>query len=101
MRLAMGGDGEIYVLSKSDGLVRKLVGGVSPPGFAVITLTNGIATLSWYAISNRQYRVQFRSDLEAGGWSELAGDVTATSEMAEKSDSVGGTARYYRLVLLP
>jgi hypothetical protein len=101
MRLAMGGDGEIYVLSKSDGMVRKLVGGVSPPSFSSITLTNGVATLSWYAISNRQYRVQFRSDLASGGWSDLAGDVTAMGEMAGTTDSVAGSAHYYRLVLLP
>jgi hypothetical protein len=101
MRLAMGGDGEIYVLSKSDGMVRKLVGGVSPPSFSSITMTNGIATLSWCAISNRQYRVQFRTDLVQGGWSDLAGDVTATSQTASKNDSIGGMGRYYRLILLP
>lgn len=101
MRLALGSDGEIYVLSKSDGMVRKIVAGVSPPSFSSITLTNGVATLSWYAMSNRHYRVQFRSDLAAGGWSDLAGDVTAMGEMAGKADNVGGTARYYRIVLLP
>jgi hypothetical protein len=101
MRLAMGGDGEIYVLSKSDGMVRKLAGGVSPPSFSSITLTNGIATLSWYAISNRQYRVQFKSDLEAPGWTDVAGDVIATAETASKTDSAGGVPRYYRLILLP
>jgi len=89
------------VLSKSDGMVRKLVGGVSPPSFSSITLTNGIATLSWYAISNRQYRVQFKSDLEAGSWSNLASDITATGETASKTDIPGAAARYYRLVLLP
>ncbi len=31
IRLALGGDGEIYVLSKSDGMIRKLVSVVSPP----------------------------------------------------------------------
>jgi hypothetical protein len=101
MRLALGGDGEIYVLSKSDGMIRKLVGGVSPPSFSSIMLTNGVATLSWYAISNRQYRVQFRTDLASSGWSDLAGDVKAMGETATKTDSIGGTARYYRLVLLP
>jgi hypothetical protein len=31
IRLAMGGDGELYVLSKSDGMIRKLVAAVAPP----------------------------------------------------------------------
>jgi hypothetical protein len=31
VRLALGGDGEIYVLSKGDGMIRKLTGVVTPP----------------------------------------------------------------------
>src|SRR5450759_1417786 len=31
VRLAMGGDGELYVLSKSDGMIRKMVSVVTPP----------------------------------------------------------------------
>jgi hypothetical protein len=31
VRLSMGGDGEIYVLSKSDGMIRKLTSVVAPP----------------------------------------------------------------------
>ena len=31
VRLSMGGDGEIYVLSKSDGFIRKMVAVVTPP----------------------------------------------------------------------
>ena len=31
VRLALGGDGEIYALSKSDGMIRKLTAVVTPP----------------------------------------------------------------------
>lgn len=31
IRMALGGDGELYVLSKSDGMIRKLAGVVTPP----------------------------------------------------------------------
>ena len=31
VRLSMGGDGELYVLSKSDGMIRKIVSVVTPP----------------------------------------------------------------------
>jgi hypothetical protein len=31
VRIAMGGDGEIYVLSKSDGMIRKITSLVTPP----------------------------------------------------------------------
>jgi Glucose / Sorbosone dehydrogenase len=31
VRIAMGGDGEVYVLSKSDGMIRKMTAVISPP----------------------------------------------------------------------
>ena len=31
VRIAIGGDGEVYVLSKSDGMIRKMTGVISPP----------------------------------------------------------------------
>jgi hypothetical protein len=31
LRLSMGGDGEIYLLSKTDGMIRKFTAVVSPP----------------------------------------------------------------------
>jgi hypothetical protein len=31
VRMAMGGDGELYVLSKSDGMIRKMTAVVTPP----------------------------------------------------------------------
>jgi hypothetical protein len=31
IRIAMGGDGEVYVLSKSDGMIRKMSALVTPP----------------------------------------------------------------------
>jgi hypothetical protein len=52
IRLALGGDGEIYVLSKSDGMVRALVaaGTVTPPTISAVTasgITAGAATITW------------------------------------------------------
>jgi hypothetical protein len=37
VRIALGGDGELYVLSKSDGMIRKLAAVVSPPPKSVPT----------------------------------------------------------------
>jgi hypothetical protein len=34
VRITMGGDGEIYVLSKSDGAIRKMTAVVTPPPVA-------------------------------------------------------------------
>ena len=41
--------------------------------------TNGLLTLSWPAISNRVYRVEYTSSLSETNWSALPGDITATN----------------------
>ena len=59
--------------------------------------------LSWYAISNRTYRVEYSADLSRNNWTELAGDISATGATASKTDTTLGNAsqRFYRVVLLP
>lgn len=64
--------------------------------------TNGGLTLSWPAFPNGIYRVQYKSAIDASGWTDLAPDVTATSNSASFTDSPGlDIQRYYRIVLLP
>jgi hypothetical protein len=89
IRLAQDSDGEVYLLSKSDGMIRKLVGLAAPPLLQVPEVTNSIVTLRWSAISNRQYRVQFRGSLAVTGWTDLAGDVTASNSVAVKTNALG------------
>jgi hypothetical protein len=101
IRLAVGGDGELYVLSKSDGMIRKLVATLTPPTIQSATFANGLATLTWSSITNHHYRVQFKSSLDATNWTDVPGDVTATGPSASKTDAVGGTNRFYRVVVLP
>ena len=60
------------------------------------------ATLSWSAIPGKRYRVQYKANL--GGpliWSSLAGDVTASGDVATKVDpgALPGQ-RFYRVVML-
>jgi hypothetical protein len=101
IRLAQGGDGEIYVLSKSDGMIRKLFAAIAPPLIQSVTWTNGEVTLAWPSISNHHYRVQFSSSLSPTNWADLAGDVTATNALALKTDVPGVTSRFYRVIILP
>jgi hypothetical protein len=37
VRLSLGGDGEIYIMSKSDGMIRKMMAVVTPPGSGQIS----------------------------------------------------------------
>jgi hypothetical protein len=101
IRLAQDSDGEIYVLSKSDGMIRKMVAAISPPLIQSVTWKTGKVTLVWPSISNHQYRVQYRTSLVNTSWTDLSGDVTATNSTASKSDLPGTPFRIYRVNVLP
>jgi hypothetical protein len=101
IRLAQDGDGELYLLSKSDGMVRQFSASLIPPSIRTVGVSNGVVTLDWLAISNRTYRVQFKTVLTESNWTDLAGDVTATGVTASKTDPAASDARYYRLIALP
>jgi hypothetical protein len=101
IRLAQDSDGEVYVLSKSDGMIRKMVTAVVPPMIQSVTWKTGKVTLTWPSISNHHYRVQYRSNLVFTNWTDLPGDVTATNATASKSDLPDTVFRLYRVTLLP
>jgi hypothetical protein len=58
--------------------------------------------ISWSAIGNRTYHVQYKTNLTSANWIDLAPDVTATGSTASFTDHpAGGRQRYYRVALLP
>jgi hypothetical protein len=60
--------------------------------------------LAWTAIPDARYRVQIKTKLRdaAVDWSDLPGDITATSDSASKTDSLGpDTQRFYKIMVLP
>ena len=99
IRLAMDSDGELYVLSKSDGAIRRFASVIVPPTISSVSATNGSVTLTWPSISNRVYRVQYNGSLTSSNWTDLPGDVTATNGTASKIDTQGTTNRFYRLFM--
>lgn len=99
IRIALGGDGELYLLSKSDGAIRKFAAALSPPQLQA-GASNGIANLSWSSVPGRNYRVQHKSALTDANWTDLAGDVVATNISSARTDTPAG-ARFYRVVESP
>ncbi len=72
----------------------------------VLTVTapgSGSTTVLWSAVPGRSYRVQFKDDLGAADWSELAGTVIASGTTAGKADvtASGQVRRFYRVLLIP
>jgi autotransporter-associated beta strand protein len=68
------------------------------PEIQSITMSGTDVTLVWTSVPGLTYRVQYKSDLNAAGWTDLAPDVTATGATTTKIDSVGAaTQRFYRI----
>jgi len=101
IRLALGGDGEIYVLSKSDGVIRVMAGALAPPVVQSIALTNSAVTLGWQSFPGRSYRVLSQADPTAASWIDVPGDVIAEGTSAFKTLAAPDDWRFYRVVMLP
>jgi hypothetical protein len=67
-----------------------------------LSLSDGVATLSWSALSNRTYRLQYKDALENTNWTDVAPDVVASGSTASGTNVIGSaTQRLYRVMLLP
>jgi hypothetical protein len=101
LRIAQGGDNEIYVISKSDGSIRKMTASLGPPVITSITNSSSDVTLTWQAVPGWNYRVQYKVSLADTNWLDLGGDVTATGLTATKLTSFVEDTRFYRVNWLP
>jgi hypothetical protein len=81
-------------------MVRKFTAALIPPPVSNVEVTNGVLTITWRSIQNVTYRVQFKTSLTDGDWTDMPGDVTANGSTASKNDNVGGGARFYRVKAL-
>jgi hypothetical protein len=101
IRLAAGDDGEIYILSKSDGMIRKVTSVLAPPILQAGTLYQTSLNLTWPVIPNRTYRVQSRNSLVSANWADLTGDLTTTNLALSFTNTPATNAVFYRISLLP
>lgn len=66
-----------------------------------IAVSNGAATLTFSAVSNRPACVEWSGALPATNWTPFTGILTPTGNVVEATDTGGGAAaRFYRLRLL-
>jgi hypothetical protein len=71
-------------------------------GAAVNALAPGNVTLTWVAIPNQTYWVEYCTNLTQNLWAVLGSAITATNATMSVSDAPGAAAeRFYRVVLAP
>ncbi len=57
--------------------------------------------LTWTAVSNATYRVEFNPNLAPSNWTALPGDVIGVSNTASKLDALTPSNRLYRVRIIP
>ncbi len=74
---------------------------VPPPLLLTPVISSSNILLTWTAVPNAAYRVEFNPDLTPSNWTALPGDVTSSSNFAGKLDLLTPSNRFYRLRVLP
>jgi hypothetical protein len=66
-----------------------------------IAVSNQIAVVTWNAIADHTYRLQYRDSLDTTNWQDLLPDITATSGTASATNALGNAGqRFYRVMLV-
>ncbi len=64
-----------------------------------ISITNGVAVISWNSQPGQTYRLQYTDNMLAPAWQDVLPAVTATGSTTTATNAVGPTTeRYYRIV---
>jgi hypothetical protein len=90
-------------LSNTANSVIVRVNGIVAPEPVLFTpvLSTSNVLLSWTAVSNKTYRLEFNPDLGLTNWDAVPGDVTTVSNRATKLDALTSSNRFYRVRVLP
>ena len=101
IRLALGDDSEIYVISKSDASIRKMTAVLGPPTITSIVPSGGDVTINFQSFPGRKYRAQFKDALTDLTWNDISGDVTASGFASSKTTAMTNSMQFFRVRLLP
>jgi hypothetical protein len=89
-----------YTFSFEDGTLTVIV--VKPTILSLAGAGTTNVAITWSAVSNVTYRVNYQSNFASTNWLNLVPDVTATNTTASAVDKPGDTApRFYRIQIVP
>src|SRR5262249_14813752 len=99
--IAIDSAGNVYVM---DSVIRMGVPQPDPlrPSLRAVFDAHGKLSLSWTAVTGRNYQIQSAPDLSLGEWTSLGSSITATGGEITNSIAVREDPhRFYRVILLP
>jgi len=66
-----------------------------------ITITNGVATVTWTSVAGDYYRLQYKDSLTTTNWNSVTPDVQATNQTTSATNVLGDAPqRFYRAMLV-
>jgi hypothetical protein len=72
------------------------------PVIQSLAVSNAVAVLTWSAVSNRTYRLQYVDDLADTNWVNVQPDLPAVGPLITITNFTGAAPqRFYRVVLQP
>ena len=93
---------EIATIYNAGAAGKQFFSAIPQPLLLTPELVGSDVKLSWTAVSNAGYRLEFNPDLaNLTNWNAIPGDVTATSNTASKLDALTPSNRLYRVRVLP
>jgi len=73
-----------------------------PPPLHAAGQSNGSFYLSWPALANARYQIQYRTNLTQTNWLNLGAPIPGGNSMVSVTDGIGANQqRFYRLALMP
>jgi len=93
-------DGRLDLIVGEKNRLRVLLNQTGSPRLAPLVMTEAGALLSWTALPGKTYRAQFKTSLGDSAWTDVDGDVTATTNSASKLDASAASLspRFYRVI---
>ncbi|MDB6024865.1 MAG: D-alanyl-D-alanine carboxypeptidase/D-alanyl-D-alanine-endopeptidase [Verrucomicrobiales bacterium] len=80
--------------------ILRFFGVIAEPKFSAPQLAPPQIVLSWNASAGLKYRLQYKTDLSLPTWTDVAPDITATNTIVTATNSIGSTAKFFRVLLV-
>jgi hypothetical protein len=97
--ITLDGNGNLLVADTQNNTIRE--GQPLLPTIQATYAANGILTLTWSAVPQLAYQVQYKASLLQSAWCNLGSQVLATNVTATATDTTSNLQRFYRVVELP
>jgi hypothetical protein len=89
-----------YVFSFTDGTLTVVL--AQPTIISISGAGTSNSIITWTAVKDVTYRLQYRTNFLDGQWVDVAPDVTATNAVAQAPDDAeGAPRRFYRIQIVP